>query len=291
MSGAVATILPDGRRLHLQHGPIDLIIGAEGGDRAAAFDAAIERFSTVLEEIVQELPLMRSAIQPNEARQPSGAVPRRMHSAATRHAQSLFVTPMAAVAGSVADEILSCMLDAARLDRCYVNNGGDIAIHLENDTTYSAAMLGLDGCDRGRINLQSDHCVGGMATSGFGGRSLTMGIADQVTVLADCAASADVAATLIANAVDVPDHPAIHRIPANTVEPDSDLGDRLIVESCGALTKDDIETALGNGADAAHDMLSGGLIISAALFLRGRHCVVEKLPILGTSTDRIPEHA
>jgi hypothetical protein len=44
-----ARLLPDGRRLHLQHGPIDLIIGAEGA-REVAFAAARVRFETLLKE-------------------------------------------------------------------------------------------------------------------------------------------------------------------------------------------------------------------------------------------------
>lgn len=291
VSGAIAKILPNGRRLHLQHGPIDLIIDAEGQDRAAAYHAAIERFNTVLEEIVQELPLMRLPVNPSNIQSPYGTVTRRMHAAVMQHAQSVFVTPMAAVAGAVADEILSRMVAAVCLERCYVNNGGDIALHLENDAVYSAAMVGLDGSDRGRIALRADQGVGGIATSGLGGRSLTMGIADQVTVLADCAATADVAATLIANAVDLPGHPSVRRTPATVLEPDSDLGERMVVETCGPLTQNDIETALGNGAAAARGMLAEGLIKSAALFLRGSHRVIENQSIIATSTDRIQEHA
>ena len=49
----------------------------------------------------------------------------------------------------------------------------------------------------------------GIATSGWRGRSFSLGIADAVTVLAATAAEADAAATVIANAVDLPGHPAI----------------------------------------------------------------------------------
>ena len=66
----------------------------------------------------------------------------------------------------------------------------------------------------------------GVATSGWRGRSFSLGIADAVTVLAATAAAADAAATIIANAVDLPGHPAIARRPASELEDDSDLGDR-----------------------------------------------------------------
>ena len=53
-----------------------------------------------------------------------------MHAAVAPFAEESFITPMAAVAGAVADEILQAMRRAAPLARAYVNNGGDIALHL-----------------------------------------------------------------------------------------------------------------------------------------------------------------
>ena len=218
MSRAVATLMQDGR-LHLQHGPIDLVIGAEGAGRDAAFRAAAARFRTVLDELVAELPLLRR----ETGSVPAGTVARRMH-AATRPHRPVFITPMAAVAGAVADEILAAMCHAGPLRRAYVNNGGDIALHLGPGTGYATAIAGADGRLQGRIGLSGGDGIGGIATSGWGGRSHSLGIADQVTVLARCAATADAAATLIANAVDLPGHPAIARHPAHMLAPDSDLG-------------------------------------------------------------------
>ncbi|MFL6693749.1 MAG: UPF0280 family protein, partial [Ramlibacter sp.] len=55
--------LPGGR-WHFQHGPIDIVIGADGDVRAveAAHEAAWERFTTVLEELVAELPHLRRQV-------------------------------------------------------------------------------------------------------------------------------------------------------------------------------------------------------------------------------------
>ena len=91
----------------------------------------------------------------------------------------------------------------------------------------------------------------GVATSGWQGRSHSLGIADAVTVLARCAAVADAAATLIANAVDV-DHPGIRREPARVLDEDSDLGDRPVTVAVPALDPETIDAALDAGAhDAA----------------------------------------
>jgi len=257
-------MLPGGR-LHLQHGPIDLVIGAEG-ETDAAFGAAAARFATVLEELVGELPALRSEAGPPL----QGAVARRMRAAVLPHAAQGFVTPMAAVAGAVSDEVLAAMRERARLTRAYVNNGGDIALWLAPDRRYGAAIRGLDGDALGTVEIGAEDGIGGIATSGQGGRSLSLGIADSVTVLAASAAAADTAATLVANAVDLPGHPEIRRAPARDLDSDSDLGDRPVVTALGGLIAAETEAALARGRSAAEAMAKLGLIRAAYLCLRGR---------------------
>ncbi|MEX0316577.1 MAG: UPF0280 family protein [Ruegeria sp.] len=286
--GPVAAILPCGTRLHLQHGPIDLVIGADGR-RARAFEAARARFDTILQELVDELQTLRTPMTP-DAPEPTGRVARRMDRAARPHAAS-FVTRMAAVAGAVADEVLDAMTQAAPLRRAYVNNGGDIAIHLTGDETFSMAMRGLGGRDLGRITLHTSDGIGGLATSGLGGRSLSLGIADSVTVLARNAAAADVAATLIANAVDLPGHPAIRRVAARELRDDSDLGSRLVVVQCGDLTENEVWRAVQNGHRVAQDMYKTNIIRAAHLSLRGRSCQAGGLDVIAPSRAEVAEHA
>lgn len=274
MTGPAAAILP-GHRLHLQHGPIDLVIGADG-DRDTAFRAAAARFEGVLEALVAELPLLRSAVGP----EPEGPVARRMHRACMAH-RGVFVTPMAAVAGSVADEVLAAMTAAAELTRAYVNNGGDIALHLARGQSFRLGVAGLDGSGLGQAVIRAEDPVRGVATSGQGGRSLSLGIATSVTVLARTAAEADVAATLIANAVDLPGHPAVTRIAAREIDSDSDLGNRPVVTGVADLLSKDIDTALARGHAVAEDMRRAGLIHAAALFLQERAAIAGPI---GTDT-------
>lgn len=262
----IAALL-SGNRLHLQHGPIDLVIGADGA-RAAGFAAAKHRFATVLDELVAELPLLRSPMPVT----PQGAIAQRMAHAATGYPE--FVTPMAAVAGAVADTVLTAMLRGGDLTRAYVNNGGDIALHLAAGQQFDVGVVGLDASALGKIRLYAGQGIGGIATSGRGGRSLSRGIADSVTVLAECAASSDAAATLIANAVDLADHPEITRIKANKLDPDSDLGERLVVTDCGKLSIIDRQKALDNGARRAQDLLALGRIKAAYLVLQGQSRVI-----------------
>lgn len=257
-------------RLHLQDGPIDLIIHAEGHGTAEAERAATEAFNGLLAGLVRELPTLRRAMgkTPPTVRHP---IATRMVEAVWPH-RGVFVTPMAAVAGAVADHILAVMVAAApTLTKAWVNDGGDIALHLTADAAFEIGLVPRVDAPAlaGTATVRASDPVRGVATSGRGGRSLSLGIADAVTVLARTAAEADVAATLIANAVDLPSHPNVTRGPASAEDLDSDLGDRPVVLAVGALTDDEAKRALKRGAEVATRMQAAGLIQGAALSLIG----------------------
>ena len=268
--GPAMRLLADGRRLHLHHGPIDLIIEAFGAraEVEAAYRQAWARFQTVLPELVAELSLLR---MPVDAAHPgaTGPVARRMFRACWPHRRA-FITPMAAVAGAVADEVLAAMRRGRRLDKAYVNNGGDIALHLAPGARLDVGLVAE--LDRpaltGMTTIASDWPVRGIATSGWRGRSFSLGIADAATVLAEDGAAADAAATLVANAVDV-DDPAIGRERACDIDEASDLGARLVTRRVDPLPPDVIEAALRRGADIAESMRRQGLIFGAVLVLQG----------------------
>ena len=270
-------LLSDGKRLHLQDGPIDLIIEANGQQAQvkAAYEAAISRFTGLLDELCAELFELRKAADPRRCRL-EGIVAQRMHAAVAPFAAEHFITPMAAVAGSVAEEILGAMVKAAELDRAYVNNGGDIALHLANGQHFNIGLI--DRPDRlgvmRAMTIEAGDASRGVATSGRHGRSFSLGIADAVTVLARTVSQADAAATIIANAVDLPGHPAIVRCPAQDLQPDSDLGQRLVTRDVGRLSYQDIETALAAGSTSARTLLAKGLIEAAALRLHGETVIV-----------------
>lgn len=268
MDGAVAARLPGGR-LHLRHGPIDLVCGARGEAAEAALEAAALAFGPVLESLVAELPLLRA---------PAGAVPapvrgpvaRRMVAAVHPHRHG-FITPMAAVAGAVADHVLAAMLAAGPLDAAHVNNGGDIALHLAPGEVLRVGLvrdLAL-GEPEGAVAIGHGMGVGGVATSGWPGRSFSLGIAEAVTVLARDAAGADAAATVVANAVDA-GHPAIRRAPARSLDPDSDLGTRAVTTAVGPLPAAVAAAALEAGLARAAGLERAGLIVAALLFCQGR---------------------
>lgn len=258
-----AAMLPDGKRLHLQHGPIDLIIEADGNpDQVSrAYMAAQARFATVLDVLAEELQTLRT-LMPEAGLDVSGPIAQRM-AAVVQPFWNSKVTPMAAVAGSVADEMLCAMCADAELSRAYVNNGGDIALHLAGGQTFSIAS------SNGPVAVRSTDPVRGIATSGWRGRSFSFGIADSVTVLAATAAQADIAATLIANEVDLPRSIKVRRAPAAALYPDSDLGQRRVTVEVAELTGREVDTALARGLEFAGQLQRHGLIVAATLGLNG----------------------
>jgi hypothetical protein len=268
-------ILPDGRRRHFQHGPIDLVLEAFGAARETetAYARAWTRFETVLDELTAELPALRAPVT-EAAPALTGPVARAMGRACAPHRDS-FVTPMAAVAGAVADTVLAAMTEERELEKAYVNNGGDIALFLSPDASLTTGLVTLDTRPSfdGFARVEATSPVRGIATSGWRGRSLSLGIADSVTVLARTAAEADVAATLIANAVDL-DDPAVRREPARDLAPDSDLGARLVTVEVDPLAPDRIDLALARGLARARVMARHGLIVDACLTLQGETRVI-----------------
>jgi ApbE superfamily uncharacterized protein (UPF0280 family) len=197
-------------------------------------------------------------------------------------ADEVFITPMAAVAGSVADELIS-VFHREGVSRASINNGGDIALYLAPGSSYTvgvwsridelAHLASVPRCLDGRFVVEATMPVRGVATSGWRGRSFSLGIADSVTVLAADAAAADAAATLIANAVNV-EFSGIVRAPAVEVKDDSDLGSLLVTRDVPPLPSAAIAAALAHGRSEAELWQSRGAIHAAVLFLQGRVQVV-----------------
>jgi ApbE superfamily uncharacterized protein (UPF0280 family) len=266
----IAARLPAGR-LHLSDGPIDLIIKADGGTQAVAraYAGAAELFEGLLAELVAELPLLRARLA---TKYPAlrGPIARRMAEAAWPHRQD-FVTPMVAVAGAVAEAVLAALVEAAPLRRAFVNNGGDIAIHLAQGEHIDIGVVRSleDPEPEAFVRIEARSKVRGIATSGRHGRSFSLGIADAVTVLAQTAAQADAAATMIANAVDVADA-AISRRPARELDPDSDLLELPVTVAVGPLSEAKIMAALACGRARAEALIAAGLIEGALMSLAGR---------------------
>ncbi|OZA81657.1 MAG: hypothetical protein B7X76_08115, partial [Azorhizobium sp. 39-67-5] len=157
-----------GGRLHLQDGPIDLVIGADGPAALVrqAYDDAIAQFIGLLGTLCTELPVLRAAASPDLCAA-QGTVARSMWNAVRPFAGDMFITPMAAVAGAVAGHVLSALARPG-LTRAYVNNGGDIALYLAEGANFTVGLI--DRPDRpsltGTARIDFASPVRGIATSG-----------------------------------------------------------------------------------------------------------------------------
>ncbi|NEX63664.1 UPF0280 family protein [Noviherbaspirillum galbum] len=280
------TTLADGR-LHFSHGPIDLVIQADGRADAvqAAHRSAWQRFETVLAELVSELRELRRPV--GDATALTGVVARRMWNACHPF-RSGYITPMAAVAGAVAQEIIACY-ERPGIIRAAVNNGGDIALHLAPGASYRVGICSdLANATREAVHghlepdadmeIEAALPVRGIATSGWRGRSFSLGIADSATILAATAAQADAAATVIANAVNINDS-RIKRISACELKDDTDLGDLPVTVDVPQLEPELVQAALHAGIALARKLERAGLIWGAVLVCQNRSaCLLNENP-------------
>lgn len=270
---------------------MDVILDAEASDAAGeravieANAAAWHRFQELLDELVGELRVLRHPVASGGCPL-HGPVARRMWQACAPF-RDTYITPMAAVAGAVAQELIG-FYQREGISRAWVNNGGDIALHLAPGQSTRIGLYAdiarLSGHELmqgvavdGRFEVTHTMPVRGVATSGWRGRSFSLGIADSVTVLAATAAAADAAATIIANAVDV-DDARIVRLPACDVKDDSDLGAIPVTVDVPALPSHKVTLALAGGLARAQALKASGLIASAVLVCQGQVVVTDGAP-------------
>ena len=264
---------------------MDIVIGADpvGPHGPAAVEDAHENawacFVPLLDELMQEWPVLRLPVQAHQPCPLQGAVARRMWLACSPWAAQHFITPMAAVAGSVAQSLIASY-DRPGVARAWVNNGGDIALHLAPGQSARVglyadlARLPVHGWGQdipldGAFDVTHAMPVRGVATSGWRGRSFSFGIADSVTVLAATAAQADAAASMIANAVNV-NHPGIVRQPAHSLRDMTDLGDLAVTVDVPQLPSSLVQQALQAGWQCARECQAQGWIAAAFLVCQGQ---------------------
>ena len=257
-------------RLFLNHGPIDIVLEAFGKDKPLAYEKAKKYFSTLLNELVLDMDLLKKEVVPH--RNFNNKISQSMQNATEKFYPD-FITPMAAVAGSVADNILNVLVKDTKLEKAYVNNGGDVSFYLTENQTVKSSLASIPNIIA-EINYKDKSR--GIATSGWRGRSFSLGIADSVTVLADNAAMADAAATMIANSVNIKNHPSIIKKPAEEIYEDSDLKNLMVTVEVGDLKQSEIEDALRNGNEVGKTYLENGLINSALIELHNCFCIVQK---------------
>ena len=136
-----------------------------------------------------------------------------------------FITPMACVAGAVSEQLLENILSKFNPNKLLINNGGDIALFLNKKQSLKLLIANNNEIV---LTLDGNKTRFGIATSGWRGRSFSLGIADSVTVIGNNACIADAAATMIANDINIVNHPNIERKKALEIDDHSDLKDTFV---------------------------------------------------------------
>ena len=184
------------------------------------------------------------------------------------------LTPMAAVAGAVADSVADFVVSMGAT-RVIVNNGGDIAIRLVKEETVNVGIVSdlVSGGLSHQFQIRGEDNIGGIATSGFGGRSFTKGAASAAVVLADKCALADAAATLVANDT-VCRSDNIVRLPAEILDPETDIKGHEVTVQLGRMKRYEVERCLLNGKYRARKLYESTLIRGAVVYVQGEKIVI-----------------
>jgi hypothetical protein len=269
-SGEKIEVLPNGTVL-FEHGPMRLFIQALEHE-TPLIDLAREgarKAKTVLEQMALFLPVIKRKSRGLKLEEDYPDVIRRMIDATQKMGEP-DLTPMAAVAGAASDEVADFMVLRGGT-KIIVDNGGDIAIRLrEGEVARVGIKTEVDAKEPSYIiSIRQTMGIGGIATSGLGGRSFTKGIASAATVLSESASCSDAAATVIGNATKI-DDPLIRRSLAESIYPETDIAGEWVTVEVGKLSSRKIDAALRQGLEKANAIRQKGLIKGALIAVKGR---------------------
>jgi ApbE superfamily uncharacterized protein (UPF0280 family) len=262
--------LSDGTVL-VNYGPMHLFISAfeNGKPLVNLAEEGAQLAIQVLEDLAKFLPVIKKKSLELEVEEAFPDVVRRMIEA-TKKMEELDLTPLAAVAGAVSDMVADFMFRKGGT-KIIVDNGGDIAIRLrDGEVAKVGVKTEIDAKQPAYlIPIDSTMEIGGVATSGLGGRSFTKGIASAATVLSETASFSDAAATVIGNFTNIED-PSITKSLAEKIYPDTDIPGEWVTVEVGKLSQKKIEEALNNGLSKAYSICEKGWINGALIALQGR---------------------
>lgn len=267
-------------QVFFDYGPVSMVVSAirKGTGDTELCRSAFGIIDGCLRELRPALEILRSypgRVNPDELR----GLPEVMARAviATGYA---WLTPMAAVAGSIADAVADYLVDRGA-EKVAANNGGDIAIRLAAGQSLNLGVvydLSIGTVNR-TVRLTGESGIGGVATSGLGGRSLTTGIASGVTVFSRRCARADALATLLADRSYI-DSPAVHTVLAAELDPDSDIADQQVVVAVDPLSEREKTRALNQVMTEAELQYKKGDLVACIATVQGRTVSFDRRGIL-----------
>jgi ApbE superfamily uncharacterized protein (UPF0280 family) len=255
--------------MFLEIGPASIVIQGEkdGKPYDLEKEKLVQKVDSILGEIREFLPVLKQKAYKIKNTKHMPDVPRKMVEA-VKVIDEASLTPMAAVAGSVSDALKE-FLKSEGLDLVSVNNGGDISIFNKKGRGLRIDIGDIHTGESLPYVLNIERLIDyGLATSGFGGRSFTLGLADIVTVVAATGAIADAAATFICNCTNTESEQVVRR-KASEIDPLTDIPDDNVTIIIGELNEEDISNALEIGLNKAANIKKQKHIYDAIIKLRG----------------------
>jgi len=257
-------------RLYLEYGPTNLVVEAVHKDKQKIYNYIIKNIDQMLSELSLELSKLREKTK--DSTKFNSQIAKKMNDS-TKIFLPRFITPLASVAGAISETLLDEILSKFDLEKIYINNGGDAAIFLKKKQKLKFLVASTNSF---LITLEGDNCKYGIATSGWKGRSFSMGIADSVTTIAKSSAIADAAATVIANDTDIKNHKNIKKQEASKIDEYSDLKNKLVTTYVGELSLNDIQKSLKKGVITAKRLIKKNIILTALLNIKENYVYVGK---------------
>ena len=257
-------------RLYLEYGPTNLVVEAVHKDKQKIYNYIIKNIDQMLSELSLELSKLREKTK--DSTKFNSQIAKKMNDS-TKIFLPRFITPLASVAGAISETLLDETLSKFDLEKIYINNGGDAAIFLKKKQKLKFLVASTNSF---LITLEGDNCKYGIATSGWKGRSFSMGIADSVTTIAKSSAIADAAATVIANDTDIKNHKNIKKQEASKIDEYSDLKNKLVTTYVGELSLNDIQKSLKKGVMTAKSLIKKNIILTALLNIKENYVYVGK---------------
>ena len=239
MGSELVRVMEPGR-VYVEYGPVAMMIAAYGKD-APMTELCTEAVTVVrraLEEVTAQLPELRKPPVEVRAERLSG-IPANMLRAVLAVDEPT-LTPMAAVAGATADAVAD-FLQENGAEIAISNIGGDVALRLSPGRTVRLRTVRnlTTGETSEPVLLRAEQGIGGICTSGLGGRSFTRGVADSLTVFAGRAALADALATHLANCSYI-DSPRVAATLAGNLDPQSDIAALRVVTAVDTLLPEEL---------------------------------------------------
>jgi len=268
--------LKEGKVL-VEYGPVFMVIEAysSGAPITKAALAGGKKAVQLLDELSGHLEVAR---KPAPLVEPNEAYPQVLNLmiSKVKVLRDEEYTPMAAVAGAFSDLVKQEVTEKGGRT-VIVNNGGDISLEIEEGRSIKAGIirdLATGECSH-TLEVTSFSGIKGIATSGFGGRSLTKGVASAVSTFSNSCALADVAATAIANATYV-DNSQVDRCKAEELDYHTDLTGQLVTNWVGELDEKAKEAALTRGFQRAQELYKESIINGVAIYVKDKEAMLPK---------------